>query len=122
MNDRLRPLPKAGEPSDAVSSAPTSSSDFSDSYNGDDARRFLRELRAAQNRYSKVTRENGQLEIHLGASQTDLHASEEEASAVRAWLAESDAAVIGKTGFRDIFILISTVFILIVPPFYDHQP
>jgi len=64
-----------------------------------------------------VTRENGQLEIHLGVSQAALHAAKEEASAVRAWLVESDAAVTGKTGFRDIFILISTVFILIVPPF-----
>ena len=78
----LRPLPRAGEPSDVVSSAPSSSLDSSDSYNGDDARRFLREWRAAQNRYSEVTRENGQLEICLGASQAALHAAEEEASAV----------------------------------------
>jgi len=92
-------------------------SDSSNSYNGDDAWRFLREWRAAQNRYSEVTQENGQLEICLGASQAALHAPEEEASAVRARLVESDAAVTGKMGFRDIFILISIVFILIVPPF-----
>ena len=82
MNDRVRPLPRAVEPSDVVSSAPSSSLDSSDSYNGDDARRFLREWRAAQNRYSEATRENGQLEICLGASQAALHAAEEEASAV----------------------------------------
>ena len=59
MNDSLRPLPRADEPSDAASSAPASSSDSSDSYNGDDARRFFQEWRAAQNRYSEVTQENG---------------------------------------------------------------
>ena len=117
MNDRLRPLPRAGESFDAASSVPASSLDSSDSYNGDDAQRFLWEWRAAQNRYSEATRENGQLEIRLGASQAALHAAEEEASAARARLVESDAAVTGKTGFRDIFILISIVFILIAPPF-----
>ena len=55
VNDSLRPLPRAGEPSNVVSSALASSSDSSDSYNGDDARRFLREWRAAQNHYSEVT-------------------------------------------------------------------
>ena len=117
VNDRLHPLPRAGEPFGAVSSIPASSSDSSDSYNGDDARRFLREWRAAQNRYSEVTQENGLLEICLEASQATLHAAEEEASVLRARLVESDAAVTGKMGFRDIFILISIDFILIVPPF-----
>ena len=117
MNDRLHPLPKADEPSDAMSSVPSSSSDFSDSYNSDDVRRFLREWRAAQNRYSEVTQENGLLEICLEASQATLHAAEEEASVLRARLVESDVAMTGKMGFRDIFILLSTVFILIVPPF-----
>ena len=82
MNDSLHLLPRGGEPSDIVSFALASSSDSSDSYNGDDTRRFLREWRAAQNRYSEVTRENGQLEIRLGVSQVSLHAAEEEASAV----------------------------------------
>ena len=123
MNDRLRALPRAGEPSDVVSSTPTSSSDSSDSYNGDDARRFLREWRAAQNCYSEATRENGQLEIRLRASQAALHAAEEEASAIRAWLVESDAVVTGKMIFRDVSILISyhlhlDSFLL----FCDNQP
>ena len=82
VNDSLRPLPRAGGPSSVVSFAPASSSDSSNSYNGDDARRFLREWRAAQNRYSEVTQENGQLEIRLGVSQAALHAAEEEASAI----------------------------------------
>ena len=68
MNDSLRPLPRAGGPSDAASSVPVSSSDSSDSYNGDDARSYLHEWRMAHNRYSEVTWENGQLEIHLGVS------------------------------------------------------
>ena len=101
MNDSLRPLPRAGGFSGAASSAPASSSDSSYSYNGDDARRYLHEWRMAQNRYSEVTWENGQLEIHLGVSQAALHAAEEEASAVRAWLAESDAMVAGKINSRN---------------------
>ena len=117
MNDSLRPLPpRADEPSNAVSDATStsnSSSDSSDSYNGDDARCFLREWRAAQDHHSEATRENGQLEIHLGVSQAALHAAEGEASTARAWLAESDAMVAGKMDSKNTFILISTVLILI---------
>ena len=113
MNDSLCPLPRASEPSDAASSVLASSLDSSNSYNDDDARRFLREWRAAQNCYSEVTRENGQLEIRLGVSQATIHAVEEVASATRAWLAESDAMVAGKMNSRNAFILISIVFILI---------
>jgi len=106
-----------------VSSALASSSDSSDSYNGDDARRFIREWRAAQNRYSKATQENGQLEIRLGVSQAGLHAAEEEARAVRARLAESDAMVAGKMNSMNAFTLTSTVFYVdILSVFYDHQP
>ena len=107
MNDSLRPLPRAGKQSDAASSALASSSDSSDSYNGNDARCFLREWRVAQDRYSKATHENGQLEIRLEVSQAALHAIEEEASAARAWLAESDAMVAGKMNSRNALILIS---------------
>ena len=82
MNDSLRPLPRAGGPSDAASFAPASLSDSSDSYNGNDARCYLHEWRMAQNHYSEATWENGQLEIRLGVSQAALHAAEEEASAV----------------------------------------
>ena len=84
MNDSLRPLSRAGGPSDAASSVPASSSNSSDSYNGDDAWRYLHEWRMAQNCYSKATWVNDQLEIRLGVSQAALHAAEEEASAVRA--------------------------------------
>ena len=100
MNDSLCPLPRAGGPSDAASFVLASSSDSSDSYNGDDARRYLHEWRMAQNRYSEATWENGQLEIHLGVSQSALHAAKEEASTVRVRLAESDAMVAGKTNSR----------------------
>ena len=82
MNDSLRPLSRADGPSNVASSIPASSSDSSDSYNGDDARRYLHEWRMAQNHYSEATWENGQLEIHLGVSQAALHAAEEEASAI----------------------------------------
>ena len=82
VNDRLRPLSRADGPSDAASSVPASSSDSSNSYNGDNARRYLHEWRMAQNHYSEATWENGQLEIYLGVSQAALHAAEEEANAV----------------------------------------
>ena len=117
LNDSLHPLPRAGEPSNVASSALASSSDSSDSYNGDNTRHFLWEWRVAQNRYSKVTRENGQLEISIGVSQATLHAAEEEASTVRARLAESDAAVASKMSSMNASILISTAFILIVSLF-----
>ena len=114
MNDSLRPLPRAGEPFDAVSSAPASSSNSSNSYVGDDARRFFREWRAAEDRYSEAIRKNGQLEIHLGVFQAALNAAEEEANAIRARLAESDATVVGKMISMNASFLFSTVFILIV--------
>ena len=75
---------------------PDSSLDSSDSYNSDDARCFLWEWRASQDRYSEATRENGQLEICLEASQATLLATEEETSAAWARLAESDTMVVGK--------------------------
>ena len=68
----------------------------------------------AQNRYSEATWENGQLEIHLGVSQAAFHAAEEEASTVRAWLAESDAMVAGKMNPMKAFVLTSIIFILTV--------
>ena len=114
MNDSLHPLPTTGEPSDVASSAPALSSDSSDSYNGDNTWPFLWEWRAAQDRYSEATRENGQLEIHLGVSQTTLHAAKEEANAVWAWLAKSDTMVAGKMNSRNAFTPICIVFILIV--------
>ena len=101
VNDSLHPLPRAGGPSNAASSVPASSFDSSNSYNDDNARRYLHEWRMAQNRYSEATWENGQLEVHLGVSQATLHATEEEASVVRAWLAESDAMVAGETNSRN---------------------
>ena len=68
----------------------------------------------AQNHYFEATWENGQLEICLEVSQAALHVAEEEANAIRAWLAESDAMVAGKMNPRNAFTLISIVFILIV--------
>ena len=120
MNDSLRPLPRAGKPSNAAFSTPASSSDSSNSYNGDDARCYFQEWRVAKDRYSKAIWKNGQLEIHLGVFQAALNAAEEDASAVQARLAESDAVVAGKTSSMNASILISTVFILIV--FCDRQP
>ena len=118
MNDSLHPFPRTDKPTDAASSALASSSGSSNSYDGDDARRFFQEWRAAEDRYSKAIRNNGQLEIHLGVFQAALNAAEEEANAVRAWLAKSDAVVAGKMSSMNIFILVSIAFVLIF--FYNR--
>jgi len=102
------------KPSDAAPSVLASSLGSSNSYNGDDARSFFREWRAAEDRYSTAIRNNGQLEIRLGVFQAALNAAEEEASTVRARLAKSDTTVAGKMSSMNAFILVSTVFILIV--------
>ena len=120
MNDSLHPFPRIGEPTDAASSTLASSSGSSNSYDGDDARRFFQEWRAAKDQYSEVIRNNYQLEIRLGVFQTALNAAEEEASAVRAWLAESDATVAGKMSSMNVSILVSVAFVLIF--FYNRQP
>ena len=112
MNDSLHPFPRTGKPTDAATSVLASSLGSSNSYDGDDAWCFFREWRAAEDRYSEVIRNNGQLEIHLGVFQAALNAAEEEASAVRARLAESDAAVAGKMSSMNISILVSIAFVL----------
>ena len=91
-----------------------SSSDSSNSYNGDDARRFLQEWRVAKDCYSEATRDNGQLESHLEASQAALLATEEETNASQTRLAESDSMVAGKRNSKKTFVLIFTVFVLTV--------
>ena len=42
-----------------------------------------------------------------------LNAAEEEASSIRAWLAESEAVVVGKMSFMNVSILVSIAFVLI---------
>ena len=71
----------------------------------------------AQDHYFEATRENGQLEIRLRTSQATLLTAEEEASTARAWLAESDAMVVGKMNSKKTLISISSVFVLIAPLF-----
>ena len=58
-------------------------------------------------------RENGQLEIRLGVSQAALHAAEEEASAIQAWLSKSDAMVVGKMNSRNALFQFPLSFMLI---------
>ena len=119
MNDNLHPFPRTDNPADAASSTTASSSGSSNSYDGDDAPRFFQEWRAAEDRYSEAIRNNGQLEIHLGVLQAAVNAAEEEADAVRARLAESDAAVAGKMSSMNVSILVSIAFVLIF--FCNHQ-
>ena len=75
MNDSPHPFPRIDKPADAASSASASSSGSSNSYDGDDARCFFQELRVAEDRYSMVIWNNGQLEIHLGVVQAALNAA-----------------------------------------------
>ena len=63
---------RIGKPTDAVSSVPASSSGSSNSYDGDDAQCFFQEWRVAEDRYSEVIQNNGQLEIRLGSSKRPL--------------------------------------------------
>ena len=120
MNDSLRPFPRTSKPTDAASSVLASSLNSSNSYNGDDAWCFFREWRVAEDRYFEVIRNNGQLEIRLGVFQAALNAAKEEASVVRARLAESDATVAGKMSSRNVPILVPIAFVLTV--FYNCQP
>ena len=66
-----------------------------------------------------MIRNNDQLEIRLGVFQAALNAAEEEASAVRAQLAESDTVVAGKMSSMNVSILVSIAFVLIF--FYNRQ-
>ena len=120
MDGSLHPFSRADNLVDAASSALASSSSSSNSYDGDDARCFFQEWRAAEDRYSKAIQNNCQLEICLGVFQAVLNAAKEEASVVRAWLAESDVAVAGKMISMNVSILVSTAFVLIV--FCNCQP
>ena len=119
MNDSLHPFPRTGKPADVASSTPASSSGSSNSYDGDDAQCFFREWRAAEDCYSEVIRNNGQLEICLGVFQAALNVAEEEASVVRPRLAESDAVVASKMSSINISILVSIALVLIF--FYNRQ-
>lgn len=76
-----------------------SSSDSANSYNRDDARRFLRERKETRDLYSEATRKVGRLEKCLNATQAALSAAEGEISAARALLADTDARVAGQFPF-----------------------
>ena len=73
------------------------SSNFVDSYDGDDARCFCHEWDVAVDRYFEVTRLNGQLEFALTTSQDALSAMEGEVNVVGAHLAKSDLGLLGKS-------------------------
>lgn len=78
----------------------SSSNGFVNSYNGDDAQRFLRELNETRNLYFEVTRDAGPLESCLEATQAALTAAEGETSATRELLAAADSWVAGKDSIQ----------------------
>ena len=80
----------------AKSAAAASSSGGSgDSYNGDDARRYLRWWKGTRDLYSKATREIVHLKLCLEVTQGALTAAEGEASTARAMLSAVDGRVVG---------------------------
>jgi len=77
-------------------SAPAASSRGSaDSYNGDDARRYLHLWKGTYDLYSEATREFVHLQLCLEATQAALTAAEGETTAARAMLSASDGRVAG---------------------------
>lgn len=91
------PMEPPSAPHGAPPASPTSSSTGSaDSYNGDDARRFLCQWNKTHDLYYTATREIGRLELYLEATQAALSAAEGETLATHAMLADADARVADK--------------------------
>ena len=65
------------------------------SYNGDDARRYLRWWKGTRDLYSEATREIVRLQLCLDATQAALIAAEGETSTARAMLSDVDGRVAG---------------------------
>lgn len=78
-----------------AASAISSSFGSVNSYNGDDARRFLCQLNKTRSLYSEATRHAGHLESRLEATQAALPASEGETSTARKILSAADSRVAG---------------------------
>ena len=66
-----------------------------DSYNGDDARRYLRWWKGTRDIYSETTREIVRLQLCLEVTQAALTAAEGEASTARAMLSTADGRIAG---------------------------
>ena len=75
--------------------AASSSGRSSDSYNGDDARCYLRWWKGTHDLYSEATREIVRLQLCLEVTQAALTAAEGEASTARAMLSAADGRVAG---------------------------
>ena len=75
--------------------AASSSSRSSDSYNGDDARCYLRWWKGTRDLYSKATREIVHLKLCLEVTQAALTVAEGEASTAQAMLSATDGRVAG---------------------------
>ena len=73
-----------------------SSTDSSNSYNGDDAQRYVHEWDEVLGRHWEATQETERLEATLAASQTAFAIVEGESSAVWVRLAVFDARVVGR--------------------------
>ena len=95
----------------------TSFVDSSDSYNGDDARCYLHKRDEALGHHWDATKEIERLEAALAASQTTLAAVEGESSAAWAWLAESNARVVGRIFRRNLVPLLFCSVVLLLMSF-----
>ena len=95
----------------------TSSTNSSNSYNGDDARCYLHEQDEALGHHWEVTQKTKRLEAALTASQTALTTVEGESSAAWAWLAESNARVVGRIFRRNLVPLLFCSVVLLLMSF-----
>ena len=71
------------------------SSGSGDSYNRDDARRYLRWWKGTRDLYSEATREIVRLQLYLEVTQATLTAAEGEACTARVMLSTADGRVAG---------------------------
>ena len=86
----------------AESMVSSSSSSDSKSYDGQDVQNLIRERREAENLYSEMMREVGQLEQCLDAVKKALFASKEETNVAQMRADEAHARAAGKISLRSL--------------------
>ena len=86
----------------AGSMVSSSSSSDSESYDGQDVQNLIRERREAENLYSEMMCEVGQLELCLDAVKTALSASEEETNVPQMRANEAHARASNKISLKSL--------------------
>ena len=86
----------------AESMVSSSSSSDSESYDGQDVRNLIRERREAENLYSEMMREVGQLELCLDAVIIALSASKEDTNVAQMRADEAHTRAAGKISLKSL--------------------